>query len=361
MGSAVTDDVFNRGTGPCGAGSCSTGESCAQLLERTRALVAPAITSVIEQLPAGLRLVAGYHLGLWDSSGHALASGSGKMIRPALVLASCELAGGQALDAVPAAVTVELVHNFTLLHDDVMDGDERRRGRPAAWAEFGVPRAILAGDVLHTVAFGQLARARHLDVARAIERLSICLAEICEGQHDDCAFERRLDVSMAECLAMSEAKTGALLGCCCALGAASAGAGTQQVEALDQWGRRIGVAFQMVDDLLGIWGDPGRTGKPAYSDIAARKKSVPVTAALVSGTADGQALAELYRASGPMTAAQLVHAAGLIESSGARRWTDDRIQDLLGGTGRLLAVFADSPERAAGLRMLADLIVARDH
>jgi geranylgeranyl diphosphate synthase, type I len=351
MGSVITGDVIDSGTDP----------SCAQLLERTRALVAPAIASVIGQLPVGMRLVAGYHLGLWDSSGHSPAGGSGKMIRPALVLASCEFAGGHAPDAVPAAVAVELLHNFTLLHDDVMDRDERRRGRPAAWAEFGVPRAILAGDVLHTAAFGYLASARHLDVAPAIERLSVCLTQICEGQQDDCAFEGRLDVSMAECLAMCEAKTGALLGCCCALGAASASAGTQQVEALDQWGRRIGIAFQMIDDLLGIWGDPGRTGKPAYSDIASRKKSVPVTAALTSGTADGRALAKLYRTSGPMTAAQLVHAAELVESSGARRWTDERIRDLRGGADRLLAAIAGRPKRAAGLRVLADLIVMRDH
>ena len=191
---------------------------------------------------------------------------------------------------------VELVHNFTLLHDDVMDRDTTRRHRPTAWTVFGDADAILAGDALQALALRLLAEDPHPASRPAAARLADCVIELCEGQQADTALERRApgEVTLDEVLAMAEAKTGALLGCACALGGLYAGAADEDVAALDAFGRQAGLAFQLIDDVIGIWGDPSRTGKPAGADLAARKKSLPVVAALASGTPAAAELAALY-------------------------------------------------------------------
>jgi geranylgeranyl diphosphate synthase type I len=333
--------------------------SATELLRRARSLVDPVLRKAIEDLPGGMRLVVGYHFGYWDERGLPTLADAGKAVRPALVLAACEFAGGRAQGAVPMAAAVELVHNFTLVHDDIMDGDILRRSRSTAWNTFGVPDAILAGDVLQAVAFRLLAEHCHADAPRAVARLASSLIEVCEGQHDDCAFERRVDVGVEQCVGMLEAKTGALLGCCCALGAIAAGAGPQTVKTMDLWGRCMGKAFQFVDDLLGIWGDPRRTGKPAYSDIASRKKSMPVVVALNSDTSAGRALARLYHSDAALSDDEQLHAAGLIEAAGARTWVESRVDALFEQAYTLLSDIGDA-EASRDLRTLGELMVRRN-
>jgi geranylgeranyl diphosphate synthase, type I len=333
--------------------------SATGLLSRARSLVDPVLKSAVEELPRGMRVVVGYHFGYWDETGLPTLADAGKAVRPALVLSACEFVGGRAQGAAPVAAAVELVHNFTLLHDDIMDGDILRRGRSTAWNTFGVPDAILAGDVLHAVAFRLLAEAGFADAPRALALLATSLVEVCEGQHEDCAFERRVDVGVEQCATMIEAKTGALLGCCCALGALAAGADAHTVKSMDQWGRYMGEAFQLVDDLLGIWGDPRRTGKPAHSDIASRKKSMPVVAALNSDTSAGRALARLYYRDAPLTDAEQLRAAEFIEATGARTWVETRIDALLERSYALLRELGDA-EASRDLLTLGELIVRRD-
>lgn len=273
------------------------GQEAAALLDSTRETVNPELRRAVESLPAPTRRVAMYHLGWEHEDGSPAAAGAGKAIRPALVLASARALGGpqgSPESAVRAAAAVELAHNFTLLHDDVIDNDARRRGRPTAWTVFGIPDALLAGDAMMALALRMLADDPHPASARASARLAACIVELCAGQQADCAFERRSSVTLEECLAMATAKTGALLGCACAVGALYAGAGPEEVEAMDAFGREAGLAFQLIDDLIGIWGDPGHTGKPAGADLIARKKSLPVVAALGSGTEAGEELAALY-------------------------------------------------------------------
>ncbi|PWS44478.1 polyprenyl synthetase, partial [Streptomyces sp. ZEA17I] len=243
----------------------------------------------------------------------------GKAIRPALVLAAARALGGDPERAVRAAVAVELAHNFTLLHDDVIDEDTTRRHRPTAWAVFGVPDAIITGDALLALAQRLLAEDSHPAAARAAARLSSCVIELCAGQQADCAFEERGpdEVTLDECLTMATAKTGALLGCACALGALYAGAEDRAVRAMDGFGREAGLSFQLIDDLIGIWGDPARTGKPVGADLAAHKKSLPVVAALTSGTPAAAELAALYR--GPMsTTGEVDRAADAVDRAGGR-------------------------------------------
>lgn len=329
-------------------------------LTRARSTVDPVLRAAVATLPPAMSRIAAYHLGWADAHGEAARADGGKAIRPALVLASARAHGADPGPAVRAAAAVELAHNFTLLHDDVMDGDATRRHRPTAWAVFGVPDAILAGDAMHALALRLLAQDEHPAGPEAAARLAACVAEICEGQHDDCAFESREHVAVQECLRMAEAKTGALLGCACALGALYARAPSAGVAAMDAFGRRIGLAFQLADDLIGIWGDPRVTGKPAGADLAARKKSLPVVAALAAGTPDADALAALYRGADALSEDQIRAAADAVERAGGRDWAQARAADYMADAVDLLALAVPDPDAADDLLTLAELATRRE-
>ncbi|MFK0231835.1 family 2 encapsulin nanocompartment cargo protein polyprenyl transferase [Streptomyces vinaceus] len=338
------------------------GHEAAALLERTRETVNPELRRTVESLPGSMRRVAMYHFGWERADGTAAAGNGGKAIRPALVLAAAQaLRGGleekEAEGAVRAAVAVELAHNFTLLHDDVIDKDTERRGRPTAWTVFGIPDAIITGDAMMALALRLLAQDPHPASAAASARLSACVIELCAGQQADCAFEQRPHVSLDECLTMATAKTGALLGCACALGALYAGAGPDEVDAMDAFGREAGLAFQLIDDLIGIWGDPGHTGKPAGADLIARKKSLPVVAALTSGTAAGEELAALY--AGPMTGEDVRRAAEAVDRAGGRDWAQAHAADRMGRAVQLLSRAVPDLGAAGGLLALAEFVTRR--
>ncbi len=336
------------------------GHEAAALLERTRETVNPELRRTVESLPGSMRRVAMYHFGWEHADGTPAAGNAGKAIRPALVLAAAQALqgpGGQVEDAVRAAAAVELAHNFTLLHDDVIDKDARRRGRATAWTVFGIPDAIIAGDAMMALALRLLAEDPHPASAAASARLAACVIELCAGQQADCAFEQRTYVSLDECLTMATAKTGALLGCACALGALYAGAGPDEVDAMDAFGREAGLAFQLIDDLIGIWGDPGHTGKPAGADLLARKKSLPVVAALTSGTAAGEELAALY--AGPMTGDDALRAADAVDRAGGRDWAQAHAADRMGRAVQQLSRAVPDLGAAGGLLALAEFVTRR--
>ncbi|MER6775420.1 MULTISPECIES: family 2 encapsulin nanocompartment cargo protein polyprenyl transferase [unclassified Streptomyces] len=338
------------------------GHEAAALLERTRETVNPELRRTVESLPGSMKRVAMYHFGWEQADGTPAAGNAGKAIRPALVLAAARaLPGGrddkEAEGVVRAAVAVELAHNFTLLHDDVIDKDRKRRGRPTAWTVFGIPDAIITGDAMLALALRLLAEDPHPASAAASGRLAACVIELCAGQQADCAFEQRPYVSLDECLTMATAKTGALLGCACALGALYAGAGPDEVDAMDAFGREAGLAFQLIDDLIGIWGDPGHTGKPAGADLIARKKSLPVVAALTSGTAAGEQLAALY--AGPMTGDDVRAAADAVDRAGGRDWAQAHAADRMGRAVQLLSRAVPDLGAAGGLLALAEFVTRR--
>ncbi|MGR4882060.1 family 2 encapsulin nanocompartment cargo protein polyprenyl transferase [Streptomyces sp. LARHCF249] len=336
------------------------GQEAAALLERTRETVTPQLRRTVESLPGSMRSVAMYHFGWEHADGTPAAGNAGKAIRPALVLAAAQALqgpGGQVDDAVRAAAAVELAHNFTLLHDDVIDKDARRRGRATAWTVFGIPDAIITGDAMMALALRLLAEDPHPASGAASGRLAACIIELCAGQQADCAFEQRTYVPLDECLTMATAKTGALLGCACALGALYAGAGPDEVDAMDAFGREAGLAFQLIDDLIGIWGDPGHTGKPAGADLLARKKSLPVVAALTSGTAAGEELEALY--AGPMTAADVHRAADAVDRAGGRDWAQAHAADRMGRAVQQLSRAVPDLGAAGGLLALAEFVTRR--
>jgi len=304
-------------------------------------------------------VAAGYHLGWCDRNGRPATGYGGKSLRPALALLAAEAVGGQAEAAVPAAVAVELVHNSSLLHDDVIDGDATRRHRPTVWATFGTGTAILGGDSLLVLALEVLAT-EPTGGSRAVRMLHTAVQDLLAGQFADTEAEHRTGVDLSEALRIADTKTGALMAAACGLGALAGGGRNSQIEHLVRFGRLIGVAFQLVDDLLGIWGDSAVTGKPRYSDLLRRKKSVPVAAALASGTAAGRELADLYgRTSPPET--ELPRAAALVVEAGGRDWCRNRVAALVAEAHDELnrADCLDQP--AAELRALAAHVAGRDH
>jgi geranylgeranyl diphosphate synthase type I len=306
-----------------------TERDAAAVLDAARARILPVLREAVEALPSAMRLVAGYHFGWLDRDGRpvAQAQAMGKTLRPALVfLAAAAVTGtcpvSEADDnVVRAAVAVELVHNFTLIHDDVIDEDALRRHRETVWTVFGIPNAILAGDALQALATQVLAKATTPVAAAGVSVLQDCVQELIEGQAADLSFETRNDVGLTECIAMAGGKTGALISCACELGALLGGASQEQIRLLRAFGMHFGLAFQLADDLLGIWGEPGVTGKPAQSDLWSRKKSLPVVAALDSGTEAAIELSAMYEKPDAWGQTEVLRALTLLERAGARAWT----------------------------------------
>ncbi|WP_442910863.1 polyprenyl synthetase family protein [Kitasatospora sp. NBC_01266] len=311
--------------------------SVPELLARGRTLCTPPLRAAIARLAPPMDAVAAYHFGWTDRLGNPVAGDGGKAVRPALALLSAEAAGADALAGVPGGVAVELVHNFSLLHDDLMDGDETRRHRATAWTVFGPAQAILVGDALATLGTEVLldsanpsgdrtAPATHTDAARAVRLLTVATRKLIDGQAQDLSFEHRDVVTVEECLAMEGNKTGALLAAASAIGAVLAGADDRTADALERYGHHLGLAFQAVDDLLGIWGATEVTGKPHWGDLRQRKKSLPVAAALAEGGAASRQLAELLadpKGRGEESEEVLAGRAALIEQAGGRAWTQD--------------------------------------
>lgn len=327
------------------------------VLRRARAVWEPVLREAVDSLPAALRTMAGYHFGWWDEQGVAVVSNGGKAIRPGLAVAAATACGRDPLVAAPVAAAVELLHNFTLIHDDVMDADSTRRGRPTVWKLWGIGNAMLLGDALHAVAQRTSVAGSAVDAsARISVRLSETAVELCGGQYDDCAFETRRQVTVDDWCAMAMAKTGALLGAATALGALAAAADPATIAAFEKFGRQLGLAFQAVDDLIGIWGDPAVTGKPVGADVARRKRSLPVAVALESGTSAGDELADLYCSEEPMTPPLIARATALIEDAGGRQWVrryaEERTRAALGSLSADLL--------SADLTALAELSVHRN-
>ncbi|MCP2245033.1 family 2 encapsulin nanocompartment cargo protein polyprenyl transferase [Lentzea aerocolonigenes] len=352
----MTAEFFGEMTEPLAAG-----RPAGEVLAWSRGLVLPALRKAVEQLPPSLRAVAEYHHGWRDEYGNPVLGNSGKAIRPALVLLAAEAVGGSADSAVPAAVAVELIHNFSLLHDDVMDGDTTRRHRATAWTVFGVNSAILAGDALQALAVDVLAGSGHPRALEAVRTLGDAVVALLEGQALDLDFETRSDVEVSEVERMARGKTGALLGASTALGALYGDGTDEQVEAMRGYGAELGLAFQHVDDLLGIWGDPAVTGKAAHSDLVNRKKSLPVVRALTAREPAAAELASLYFGTQEMNPETLARAASLVDAAGGRAWSQRQADEL--HTQALVHLGEASPTARAAVELgtLAQLVTHRDH
>ncbi|MFJ4095882.1 polyprenyl synthetase family protein [Kitasatospora sp. NPDC089913] len=324
------------------------------------------LRSWVDRLGGSAGRVAAYQFG-WSGEGPGQG---GKFVRAALTLACAGAAGGDRRRAVPAAAAVEVVHNLSLLYDDVLDGDTVRRHREAAWRVFGPSAAARSADgllltVLDVLVDGDEDGDRGRDGGGGVGReasaaLLTTLVDLAVGESLDLVFEGRERVGPDECLEMVAAKTASLFSCACRLGALYGGAGPEAVAGWAAFGHDLGMAFQLVDDLLGIWGDPAVTGKPVFNDLRRRKLSVPVVAALDSGTADGERLAANYRRAAAGAVVDPAGLALLVERAGGRRWTEERAAGhAAAARGRLGALTRD-PVATAELAALAGLITDRE-
>ena len=302
-----------------------------------------------------------YHLGWVDEDFQPQNLPAGKRLRPILCLLSCSEVGGDPSEALPAAAGIELLHNFSLIHDDIEDGDEVRRHRPTVWKLWGMPQAINVGDGLFTLSFQALHRLVDAGVPprtalAALENFTQTCLALTEGQYLDMSFESRSDVRVDEYIRMIQGKTAALVGGCLSIGALIAGAPGSQRKSLTQFGLSTGLAFQIQDDILGIWGDPEVTGKAAGNDILRRKKSLPQLYAL-SHPAVGERLRELY--ANEISPEQLPHIMSLLEKAGAHDYAE---QQMRSQHQRAVAALHEAlGERAAAspLMALADSLLGR--
>lgn len=219
-------------------------------------------------------------MGWTDIDGKPVVATEGKALRPTLCLLACESTGGEVSDALPAAIALELIHDFSLIHDEVQDRDETRRHRPTIWTIWGESKAIVAGNILRVIAdisLGKLINARNtaettLLVADVITKSYL---QMIEGQYLDLKFEGRTDITINDYLGMISRKTGALIECSLAVGAIIGSDNLSTIEAFKQCGKSLGMVFQIRDDYLGIWGDEKNTGKPVGADIRRKKNAFP--------------------------------------------------------------------------------------
>jgi geranylgeranyl diphosphate synthase, type I len=338
----------------------SAGHDVPAVLERARAVMQPALRAAVDGLAdERMRRIAGYHLGWLDADGAEIALGGGKAVRPALVLLCAEAAGGVAADAVPPGVAVELVHNFSLLHDDIMDRDVERRHRPTAWTVFGEGQALLAGTAMLTAAIEVLLAAGPAG-QRSLPCLLDAVQRLISGQSEDLALEGRTDAELDAVLHMEAGKTAALLSCSAALGALAVGAPPDVVDGLAAYGHELGMAFQLIDDILGITGDSAVTGKSASSDVRAGKRSAPIVAALSAGTDAAARLARHLGDGPPASEEDVTEATKLIDEAGGLEWAareaDRRLAQALAHLDRVTL----APAAREQLAQLARFVVDRD-
>ncbi len=259
---------------------------------------------------------------VYQAALHLIRAG-GKRLRPMIVLATARALGGVEAEhrAVPLAAAVEVFHTFTLIHDDIMDRDEFRRGVPTVHVKWGEATAILAGDLLHSLAYRAIldSSRRGLeadDIVEALDALVEAAVRVSRGQAYDMMFEQKL-VSHHDYLNMIYLKTGALVEASARLGALAAGAEREIVEAMGTYGRLVGVAFQIRDDVIGVFGDPRVTGKPVYSDLRRGKKTILLLYALSKAEGEDKRLLERVASGSNLSEEDLARAAEAIKATGA--------------------------------------------
>src|SRR5512139_1758660 len=254
-----------------------------------------------------------YHMG-WIGEG-AGPEATGKRIRPMLVLLCAAACGADWQSALPAAAAVELVHNFSLVHDDIQDNSDKRRGRPTTWVKWGAPMAINVGDALFVMsnqAIIDLKKDHPAEiVVRAAEILHNTCLDLTRGQFLDMSYEERTDLGVDDYWPMVAGKTAALLSTCCHIGSLLGGADEARQESYRSFGHYLGLAFQVQDDILGIWGNEATTGKSVASDLVEGKNSLPVLAGL---SAHGKFAARWQQ--GPIRPEEVEEVARLLTNEG---------------------------------------------
>jgi geranylgeranyl diphosphate synthase type I len=306
-----------------------------------------------------------YHHGWVAADGSPLnpPARTGKRARPILAILTCEAFGGTADDARGPAVALELIHNFSLVHDDIEDVSDQRHNRDTVWKLWGAAQGINVGDALFALA--QVALAENCQdnprIGAALLRLNRTCVRLCEGQYLDLALESAADATFAQYEQMIARKTAALIECSAALGAWAAGASDPAIESAGRFGHQLGIAFQLQDDLLGVWGDPKVTGKPARDDIRSRKKALPMMLSLqlASDRARDEIL-NVLRAPDPPDDATVERVVRLMEQIGVREQAAELVHEHFGRVERAVDE-ALPPGQDGPIRELLARLRVRDY
>lgn len=309
--------------------------------------------------------VIAYHLGWMDESLRPTQASSGKRFRPLLCLRCCAAAGGDPSQAAWIAAAIELLHNFTLIHDDIQDRSETRRHRPTVWRLWGEAQAINAGDALFALSqLAALEASRLLAGDRGselLQRFNETTLRIVEGQVLDLSFERSDTVETAAYLAMIERKTAALVAYAAWAGAFAAGVASERAEGFSEFGRQLGIGFQLQDDYLGVWGDPAATGKACGDDLRRRKKSLPVVILLERlSPADRRRLLTLWSAQDEVSPEAVDEILDLLDRYDVQGSVRALVRAYHEAAGALLQQLVPDPERARPLRELVERLVIRE-
>ncbi len=310
-----------------------------------------ALSGNVTAMAAAARYVMGWEEGAKPAGG--------KRIRPALCLFGAKAFGAHQEEAMPGAIAVELLHNFSLVHDEIQDRDETRHNRPTIWTVVGDAQAINVGNYLYTRSIGSLAEctAEPERKVAAIELLMSATSAMLEGQWADISFESEAFVSAPDYLRMVEGKTGALLGASVAIGAVLGGAGADDVELLRRWGVKLGLAFQARDDYLGIWGDANVTGKPVGNDVARKKKSLPIVYGLAKvGTS--AVIRDAFQSEAP-SSEQVDRVVASLELGGVDQKCLDETAAYAEEASKLLDDVSLNDEAREGFQQLTDYFVGR--
>lgn len=339
-----------------------------ELSEALRIGIPSANTPSIEKdhLARDVYSILSYGMGWGDASGRKGAATTGKALRPTLCLFACEAAGGESRQAIPAAVALEYIHNFSLIHDDIQDRDETRHHRPTIWTVWGVPRAIVAGNVLRTLADVILSDSTKgglssLDTLVLNDTLTGAYLEMIEGQFLDLSYENRGDISLEEYLDMISRKTGALIRCSLELGAYVGSRDSTTVESFRKCGQALGLVFQIKDDVLGVWGESRNTGKPVGADVRRKKNSFPMVHAMSYALgADAKALEYVYRKDEPDdTDVSIV--LDIMERLGTREYAEEMAANHSKAALDALVPVKMTTEVRAQIEGLAEFLLVRDH
>ena len=323
-----------------------------------RAAVLPVVRQQISSLEPTLARICSYHLGFTDEHGDPSGAASGKLTRAGLMTAAAQGVGLRPEDVRIPAAALELLHNSTLVHDDIIDADELRRGRPAAWKVFGAGPAILAGDALQALALQMVVDDPGPCRAEISSAFAEALRLVLSGQSRELTVRLGSGTGIAEYDRILKEKTSALLQCALVTPALRAGSPEHVLTALRGAGRHLGLAFQIFNDVEDVWGDPAVTGKPVRGDIGRRNPSFPVLAGLSAGGPPSERLRELWHSDGT-SAAHLQEMADLIEESGGRHRAEQRSRNHLESALEDLGRAGLSPAATAELTALFDRIVNR--
>ena len=272
-----------------------------EILDRYRDIIVNTLKARIDQDHLFVYDMLRYCMGWSDKDGIPVNGVMGKSLRPSLCLFACEAVGGNMRNALPAAASLELIHNFSLIHDEIEDFDETRHHRPTLWALWGINKALVAGNALRIVADQSMEMMRKNDdkdterILKGVELLTEACLEMIEGQYMDISFEGRIDITLNQYMSMISRKTGALIRCALHLGAVMGTENLRTLEIFRRTGTSLGYVFQIRDDILGIWGQEESTGKPVGIDILRKKNSLPIVHAMDKADSKGrERLREIY-------------------------------------------------------------------